>query len=134
VGGAGGNARANGTKNAWNPFARSTLTSSLSCTFLCLDAVDVETFLDGFGRPLSVLGVCGKDEEDGDETYDAEWEWVRGGALMSCDWVGWARCGCGWKSGVEGQVYDRWGCGCACGCEWKNEVVMVGFGLTGDWR
>ena len=95
-----------------------------------MDAVDVETFFDGFGRPVSVLGVWGKDDEDGEEAYDVEW--VRGGGLMSCDCVGWARWGCGWKSGAEGEVYDRCGWGCACACEWKNEVVMFAFGLKGD--
>ena len=52
--------------------------------------------------------------------------------MMSCDCVGWARWGCGWKSGAEGEVYERCGWGCACACEWKNEVVMFAFGLKGD--
>lgn len=49
LGGAGGIERARGTKKAWKPFDRSTLTSRLTWTDLCLPVV-----------LLIFLGICGR--------------------------------------------------------------------------
>lgn len=56
LGGAGGIERASGTKNAWKPFDRSTLTSSETCTLLCLPVV-LLIFLGSCGRCF-LLRLC----------------------------------------------------------------------------
>lgn len=73
-GGAEGIGRARGTKKAWNPRDRSTLTSSETWTFLCLPVVVDETFLVILGRDDVCLLDDEEEAEDEEDVCSFMWE------------------------------------------------------------